>query len=99
MIIKVVGCYIFNQVINDFKYESKKLSEDEINEMVKDKIKEIKIFKIFYGVTQNSEFKTSIEILLNYMISFTIGTYLNEDLTNNFHEIEIWIKGKKKIYK
>jgi len=93
--------YIFNQVINDFKYESKKLSEDEINEMVKEKeIKFLhKIFKIFYWVTQNSKFKTSIEILLNYMTSFTIGTYLNEDLTNNFHEIEIWIKGKKKIYK
>ena len=69
--------YIFNQVINDFKYEKKKLSEDEFNEMVKDKIKEIKflhkIFKIFYGVTQNSKnWNTSIEILLNYMTSFQL---------------------------
>lgn len=94
--------YIFNQVINDFKYEKKKLSEDEINEMVKDKIKEIKflhkIFKIFYGVTQGSESGTSIEILLNYMTSFTIGNY-KQDLTNNFREIEVWIKKKKSTNK
>ena len=72
--------YIFNQVINDFKYENKKLSEEEINEMAKDKIKEIKllhkIFKILYGATENSKKKSSIENILYLMTSVTIGTCL-----------------------
>ena len=98
--------YIFNQVINDFKYENKKLSEEEINEMAKDKIKEIKllhkIFKILYGATENSKKKSSIENILYLMISVTIGTCLfkkennNIEFTINFQEIELWIKGKIK---
>ena len=98
--------YIFNEIINDFKYEKKKLSEDEINEIVKDKIKEIKllhkIFKIFYGATENSKFKSSIENLLNLMTCFTIGRNTlkkengNDNVFLDFHEIEIWIKGKIK---
>ena len=98
--------YIFNEVINNFKFEKNQLSEIEINEMVKDKIKEIKllhkIFKIFLGTTENSKFKDSIENLLILMTSFTIGIYpfKNEKGSKNiiidFHEIEIWIKGKIK---
>ena len=96
--------YIFNQVINDYKYEKKKLSEEEINEMVKDKIKEIKllhkIFKIFYGVSENSKFTSSVENLLNLMTSFTIGKFLlkkeneNGNYTIDFHKVEEWIKSK-----
>ena len=98
--------YIFNEVINNFKFEKNQLSEIEINEMVKDKIKEIKllhkIFKIFLGTTENSKFKDSIENILNLMTSFTIGIFpfKNEKGSKNiildFHEIEIWIKGKIK---
>lgn len=98
--------YIFNEVINNFKFEKNQLSEIEINEMVKDKIKEIKllhkIFKIFLGTTENSKFKNSIENLLNLMTSFTIGIFPfkkekgSKNIIIDFHEIEIWIKGKIK---
>ena len=98
--------YIFNEVINNFKFEKNQLSEIEINEMVKDKIKEIKllhkIFKIFLGTTENSKFKDSIENLLILMTSFTIGIYPlkkekgSKNIIIDFHEIEIWIKSKIK---
>ena len=95
--------YIFNQVINDYQYEKKNLTESEINEIVKDKIKEIKllykIFKIFIGVKENSKRKSSIEAVLNLMLSSIIGIKIwNEEETTgiDFHAIEERFKTKIK---
>ena len=96
--------YIFNQIINDYQYEKKNLTENEINEIVKEKIIQIKvlhkIFKIFIGVKENLKRKSSIENILNLMTSSIIGikTFDGDKESDfiDFHAIEERIKNKIK---
>ena len=96
--------YIFNQIINDYQYEKKNLTENEINEIIKEKIIQIKvlhkIFKIFIGVKENLKRKSSIENILNLMTSSIIGikTFDGDKDSDfiDFHAIEERIKNKIK---
>ena len=102
--------HIFEQTINNYdiekikkKIENKnKKIEKEINEIVKNKIQEIKClhkrFKNFNGITEksNSQYIPSLENILNIMTFSIIGLFAYDAKKNyiNFTDIETLIKSR-----